>query len=199
VALRSLDGTRFALAGSGAIREHGLVDRPTEDVDLFTSDADLPRFSSAVDAVVLGLRAAGHDVIEVRRVDQFARLEVTTADGHQVDVDMGVDWREAEPAVLDAVGNKLSALYSRAYARDFLDVDSIRTSGKFTDAELIRAAIERDPGFDVPMFVTQLQLVHRVLPEQVSQYNVDADQLDAIRNRFDAWASKLTAEIPDLG
>ena len=94
LALRSLDGTGFALAGSGAIREHGLVDRPTEDVDLFTSDVDL-----------------------------FARLEVTTADGHQVDIDMGADWREAEPAVLaigpvlsleDAVGNKLSALYSRA-------------------------------------------------------------------------------------
>ena len=142
VALRSLDGTSFVLAGSGAIREHGLVDRPTEDVDL-------SRFSSVVDAVVLGLREAGHDVAELRRVDQFARLEVTTADGHQVDIDMGVDWREAEPAVLaigpvlsleDAVGNKLSALYSRANARDFLDVDPIRASGKFTDAELIRSA-----------------------------------------------------------
>jgi len=207
MALRSLDGTSFVLAGSGAMREHGLVDRPTEDVDLFTSDVDLARFSSAVDAVVHGLREAGHDVAELRRVDQFARLEVTTADGHQVDIDMGVDWREAEPAVLaigpvlslaDAVGNKLSALYSRAYARDFLDVDSIRASGKFTDAELIRSAIERDPGFEVPMFITQLELVHRVLPEQVSQYNVDADQLDGIKNRFDVWVSTLRGEIPDL-
>jgi hypothetical protein len=64
VALRSLDGTSFVLAGSGAIREHGLVDRPTEDVDLFTSDVDRPRFSSAVDAVVLGLREAGYDGTE---------------------------------------------------------------------------------------------------------------------------------------
>ena len=30
------DEAGFALAGSGAIREHGLIDRPTEDVDLFT-------------------------------------------------------------------------------------------------------------------------------------------------------------------
>ena len=98
----------------------------------------------------------------------------------------------------DAVGNKLSALYGRAYARDFLDVDSIRASGKFTDAELIRSAIERDPGFEVPMFITQLELVHRVLAEQVSQYNVDADQLDGIKNRFDVWVSTLRGEIPDL-
>jgi hypothetical protein len=128
-----------------------------------TEEVDLSRFSSVVDAVVLGLREAGHDAAELLRVDQFARLEVTTADGHQVDIDMGVDWREAEPAVLaiglvlsleDAAGNKLSALYSRANARGFLDVDPLS---------------ERDPGFDVPMFVTQLELVHRVLPEQVSQ------------------------------
>ena len=48
------------------------------------------------------------------------------------------------------------------------------------------------------MFVRQLELVHRVLPEQVSQYNVDADQLDAIKNRFDLWASTLLEEISDL-
>jgi hypothetical protein len=40
MALRSLDGTSFVLAGSGAMREHGLVDRPTEDVDLFTDGRD---------------------------------------------------------------------------------------------------------------------------------------------------------------
>jgi len=203
LALRCLDGTSFVLAGSGAIREHGLVDRPTEDVDLSRPMSTCSRFSSAIDAVVLGLSKAGHEVAELRRVDQFARLEVTTTDGHKVDIDMGVDWRSAEPAVLaigpvlsleDAVGNKLSALYSRAYARDFLDVDSIRASGKFTDAELIRAAIERDPGFEVPMFVSQLELMHRVLPEQVSQYNVDADQLNRIKNRFDVWASTLRGE-----
>ena len=59
---------------------------------------------------------------------------------------------------------------------------------------MIRAAIERDTGFKVPMFVTQLQLVHRVLPEQVSQYNVDADQLNGIKNRFDVWASTLRGD-----
>ena len=37
-ALRALHGTGSALTGSGAIREHGLVDRSTREVDLFTSD-----------------------------------------------------------------------------------------------------------------------------------------------------------------
>ena len=49
IALDSVEG--FALAGSGAIREHGVIDRPTEDVDLFTANADEDAFSLAVDRV----------------------------------------------------------------------------------------------------------------------------------------------------
>jgi hypothetical protein len=46
IALDSVEG--FALAGSGAIREHGVIDRPTEDVDLFTANADEEAFSVAI-------------------------------------------------------------------------------------------------------------------------------------------------------
>ena len=40
IALSGIAGFGFALAGSGAIREHGVIDRPTEDVDLFTTTRD---------------------------------------------------------------------------------------------------------------------------------------------------------------
>ncbi|MBA8988977.1 hypothetical protein FHW23_000209 [Curtobacterium pusillum] len=39
----------FALAGSGAIREHGLTKRRTADIDLFTPLADPVSFADAVD------------------------------------------------------------------------------------------------------------------------------------------------------
>lgn len=127
LALRALDRTPFDLAGSGAIREHGIIDRPTQDIDLFTSDLDAGRFDTAVSAVVDGIRDAGHAVEELRRVEQFARLHITTDEGRFVEMDMGVDYREGEPVILsvgpvlsldDAVANKVSALYSRAEARD---------------------------------------------------------------------------------
>lgn len=35
-ALAALEPYGSVLAGSGSIREHGLIDRPTEDIDLFT-------------------------------------------------------------------------------------------------------------------------------------------------------------------
>lgn len=37
--LHRVGSAGFALAGSGAIREHGITDRPTRDVDLFTTTA----------------------------------------------------------------------------------------------------------------------------------------------------------------
>jgi hypothetical protein len=89
VALTVLHGRGFALAGSGAIREHGIVDRPTRDVD------------------------------------------------------------------------------------------SIRASGRLTDAQLIAAAAERDGGFDTGMFASQLEQVTRLRPAMVERYGVNPDQLAA--------------------
>lgn len=64
-----------------------------------------------------------------------------------------MDWRRDDPVILevgpvlsvaDAVGNKESALYSWGEARDYLDVDAIRASGRFSDAQLMAAAAEGD-------------------------------------------------------
>lgn len=156
IALTTLGSRQFALAGSGAIREHGIARRATADVDLFTSDTDSLAFREAIDDVVAHLRSVGLQVEERVRHERFARLTVTDAQANVVELDLGVDWRECEPVVLgigpvldivDAVGNKVSALYSRAEARDYIDVDAIRRSGRVSDAQLLSSAAERDPGF----------------------------------------------------
>lgn len=129
IALAGIAHAGFALAGSGAMREHGVIERPTEDVDLFTSTQDVEQFAAAVRQVVALLRRSGFDAEESRRASQFARLHVRVTDETHVDIDLGVDWREQDPVILDvgpvlslrdAVGNKVSALYSRGEARDYL-------------------------------------------------------------------------------
>ena len=198
IALSAAHG--FALAGSGAIREHGVIERPTEDVDLFTTNLDAAAFGSAVDQVSERLRGSGFAVDQVRRAPQYARLHVATNDGLQLDVDLGVDWRQDAPVFLDvgpvlsladAVGNKVSALYSRAEARDYLDVDAIRAFGRFSDDELLAAAAERDTGFDVAMFADQLAAASRLQVAQVTRYGVDAEQLEAVKTRCTQWAAVL--------
>ena len=104
----------FALAGSGAIREYGLTDRPTQDVDLFTMNVAEARFAGAVDHAMAALTEHGYDASLTRRAALFARLIVTKGDEH-LEVDLGVDWRGHDPvmfdigpvlAIDDAVANK---------------------------------------------------------------------------------------------
>ena len=94
-------------------------------------------------------------------------------------------------SVEDAVGSKVSALYSRGEPRDYLDVDAIRRWGQFTDEELMNAITERDPGFETGMFAQQLEAVRRVTPLDVRRYGVDSEQLEGIKERCIQWAALL--------
>jgi len=201
VLLGALEGTDFALAGSGAIREHGITERPTQDVDLFATAATSPeQFVAAVARAEQVLGEAGHAVTRIRSAPLFARLLVESSAGDTVEVDLAVDWRKEPPVQLsvghvlalgDAVGNKVGVVYSRGEVRDFLDLDSIRQARRFTDDELLQLARDHDPGFDVPMFARQLSRATRLSLELTEQYGVGPEALAAIQRRLLAWASHL--------
>jgi hypothetical protein len=186
---------------SGAIREHGISRRPTADVDLFTDDPDPERFGEALDDLVAQLEAEGFRVEVTRRFELFARLRVTVGT-EVVEVDLGVDWREREPVVmaigsvldeLDAVANKVGALYSRAEPRDYIDVDAIRRSGRYSDEALLRAASNRDAGFDRGTFATHLRAIARVGARRVHEYGLSERDLDGVKTRLLAWADAIDA------
>ncbi|WP_140399939.1 hypothetical protein [Aeromicrobium sp. PE09-221] len=72
-------------------------------------------------------------------------------------MDFAVNWRADVPVHLgigpvlterDAVAGKLSAAYSRGEIRDYLDLDAIRRSARYTDDELLSLGHEHDVGFD---------------------------------------------------
>jgi hypothetical protein len=203
VTLVILAGAReygFVLAGSGAIREHGLVDRATYDIDLFTNRYDAPSFDRAVDEARNVLEAAGYGVVERRRAQYFAQLSVTAADGRSTEVDFAYDWRGREPASMqvgpvlsadDAVASKTNAVYTRLEARDFIDLDAIRTSARYSDEQLLVLVADRDDGFDRTLFAQQLQQIARVPEERFAAYGLDADAAAAVRDRTLRWADEL--------
>jgi hypothetical protein len=207
VALSATMPRGFALAGSGAIREHGLTNRRTADIDLFTPSADPGSFAEAVAELTAQLRGDGFSVRLSRQFELFARLEVS-ADGAVVDVDLGVDSRGREPVVLaigavlseiDAVAGKVVALFGRAEARDFLDVDAIRRSGRFSDADLLAAAAEHDSGFDRRVFVDMLRSVQRIGPRRVAEYDVLGPELEQVKSRLLAWADEIEQALEASG
>ncbi|MDO5617949.1 hypothetical protein [Kocuria sp.] len=89
------------------------------------------------------------------------------------------------------MSNKISALYGRGAARDFLDVDVIRSSGRFSDEQLLCLSEERDPGFDRTLFAQQLQRVMRIEPEEVKIYGASVQQWTQVQGRLLEWSQKI--------
>jgi hypothetical protein len=207
-ALAALEDLPFALAGSGAIREHGFIERLSHDVDLFAPGLDDATFGSAIDTVTSTLRSNGYRVDVVRQTESYAQLTVENAGGEAVDVDLAVDWRAQDPVTLavgpvlseeDAVGNKVGAAYGRSEPRDFIDIDAIRQSGRFTDKQLLDMAAERDDGFVPEIYAQQIRQISRIPDERFAAYGVAGDELQQLRSRFSAWADQITEPTPASG
>lgn len=152
-ALGVLDQHGFALAGGYALQAHGLVERMSEDVDLFTDRWDSTEFRRAVDAY----QRAGLEVTVVRQADTFARLQTVDTDSARAgSVDLAADRRSSDPALLsigpvlaesDAVATKVATVFSRGEARDYLDLAGILASGRSNREQLMAMAADVDPGF----------------------------------------------------
>jgi hypothetical protein len=203
VALRAADSYGFCLAGGYAVQAHGMVDRRSEDVDLFTTAAIDSQFPEAVRAVVQALSTDGLAVVVDLEYATFARLKVTDpVTGEESKLELGVDWRAHPPIEIsigpvlhpnDAVANKICALYSRAAVRDYIDVHGAVASGRYGGAELLKLAADHDPGFDAGMFAEALAHVARVPDAGFAPYGLKPDEAQAVRDRLLAWAAEITS------
>ncbi|XCB29582.1 nucleotidyl transferase AbiEii/AbiGii toxin family protein [Arcanobacterium hippocoleae] len=199
ILLKALSEHGFALAGSGAIREHNLITRATEDIDLFTIKQYENTFQQAVEIALKAIHSNSF-AAQAKLNGSFARIVIEIDNTTTLTVDMGVDFRSQKPAVLeigqvlsleDAVGSKVAALYSRGEDRDFLDVDAIRQSEKFDDKELIHLAKNIDAGFDLKYFAARLKDAEKINIESVSKYSITKPQLDQIKHRYTVWCNQI--------
>lgn len=191
----------FALAGGYAIQAHGFLNRISSDVDLFADVSGEFDFTQAVDAVMAAYQREGLQVEAELRTASFARLVVRSV-AESAKVELGVDWRKNEPTRLavgpvlhadDAVANKVCALFGRAEVRDYVDVDAILTSGRYTEEDLLGLAADHDPGFDRPMFAEALAAIDRLPDSLFRPYGMSPEDASALRERIHAWARRISA------
>lgn len=199
IALGAAGPYGFALAGGYAVQAHGFVSRPSFDVDLFTESDAGSGFADAVEAVIAAYGREGFAVVTEVRSASFARLNVDSG-GETAKVELGVDWRKNQPVRLaigpvlhadDAVANKVCALFGRAEARDYVDVDAILATGRYTEEELLRLAADHDPGFDRLWFAEALAAIDRLPDSLFRAYNVDSGDATALRERMRAWSHRI--------
>jgi Nucleotidyl transferase AbiEii toxin, Type IV TA system len=200
IALNAAEPYGFALAGGYAVQAHGFLSRQSADVDIFASSRAEFDFPEAVDAVLAAFWHQGLNADAEIRNSSFARLAVASPDGERTKVEMGVDWRENEPLRLsigpvlhpdDAVANKVCALFGRAEVRDYVDVDAILSSGRYSEDELLSLAMEHDPGFDKLWFAEALSAIDRLPDSLFQSYGLDPKQVSALRERMTSWAARL--------
>ncbi|MFT3886690.1 MAG: nucleotidyl transferase AbiEii/AbiGii toxin family protein [Arachnia sp.] len=202
ISLRVLEEYGFVLAGGYAISAHGIGDRPSFDVDLFTSNADQGRFDLAITALRRALDAAGLMVTDKRVRPLFVDIEVADPNtGERSDLQLGMNYREFPPHrinigpvldVRDAVAAKMSALWSRGEARDFIDIAAVLESGRFSAAEILALADEQEATpMERQLLVQQFGAAARWSKAEYARYGVDAAGRERIIARFAAWATEL--------
>ncbi len=195
VALRAIGPSGFALAGAGALIAHGVVTRPTEDLDLFSPTPEGPAHVSSM--LQDALRAAGYEVTVLEAASQhggeFVRLNVQGT-GHRVQVDVARDWRQHQPVQLavgpvlhldDAVASKVTAMIGRGLPRDYLDV--FAAAQRFDRERLLLLAFQRDPGLRVLDVALAMRQLDRLPDEPFIGYGITAAQLEQVRRGFDSW------------
>ena len=174
----------LALAGGYAVSAHGMGNRPSGDVDLFTSWQRRGEFPELTAAVVAALEVAGYKVSVIMSAETFTRLTLASPEGG------------AEEKVELAVANKVCALFGRALPRDFLDVDAAITSGRYTREELLELAAEADHGFDRLLFADALGALTQITDAAFAEYRADPGMIADMRHRFAQWRRELLAAGP---
>jgi Nucleotidyl transferase AbiEii toxin, Type IV TA system len=203
IALAAAARYGLALAGGYAVSAHGMGNRPSGDVDLFTSWQHRGEFSELTAAVIAALETAGYKISVIMSAETFTRLTLTGPEGGAEEkVELSVDWRAHDPVQLaigpvlhadDAVANKVCALFGRALPRDFLDVDAAVMSGRYTREQLLELAAQADHGFDRLLFADALGALTQITDAAFAEYRADPGMVADMRHRFAQWRRELLA------
>ncbi len=203
IALRAAARHGFALAGGNALIAHGIIDRPTEDVDLFSDQES--GVAAAAQAVEEALREAGFQA-ERRDVagglgdlfegigEGLAEWILTAPDGQQTMLQMAYFDRTRGPVTMDVgpvldledlAGWKTVALVSRVEPRDF--ADTAAALQYYTADELISFARRLDPGLESRDFADAGRQLDRMPDRVFARYGLGPQEVTRMRERFTAW------------
>ncbi|WP_433374403.1 nucleotidyl transferase AbiEii/AbiGii toxin family protein [Streptosporangium sp. CA-115845] len=200
IALGAAGEHGFALAGGYAVQAHGVLQRPSEDIDLFTSSVR-DDFADGVTKVCNAYAEHGLAVHVDVESPQFVRLSVSdAATGQVTKVELAADLRAHPPVTMeigpvvhldDVAGGKVEALFTRAEVRDFIDVDALLTSGRFSRERLLDLAASRDLGFDRAVFAQMLSAIDLYPDSEFIAYGLTEPQVHTLRSHFADWRTAL--------
>jgi len=203
IALRAAAPHGFALGGGNALIAHGLIDRPTQDVDVFSNEEG--GVEAAADAVDAALREAGFGTerrdgtgglsdIFYGMGEGLAEWIITAPGGEQMMLQMAYFERTRRPVVMefgpvldleDVVGGKVCALASRAEPRDY--VDTAAALERYTIDQVIGFARRLDPGLTRRDFADAGRRLDKWGDGIFAPFGLSQEEIARLRERFAAW------------
>jgi hypothetical protein len=185
----------FVLGGGVAWLINGLVQRPTEDVDLFTDTAG--GVAAAAGQVTAALIAAGYEVEHEQQDELFdgmaedlqeflvktpgraLRLTLCRLDRHRAPVVMDLG-----PVMHldDLVATKVAALINRREVRDYIDVAAALQ--RYPLNRMLALAHAADPALDPADIAEAGRYLDRLDDARFAVYGVAAAQ---VRDRLRVW------------
>lgn len=204
IALAAAREHGFALAGGNALAVHGVIDRPTEDIDLFTAGEGAVK--AAAGPVAAALAAAGYDVrqvaqdagdladvfygfdrdmahFEVSRGGRVVELQLVRFDRHRPAVQMDIG-----PVLHldDLVGNKVAAMIVRCEPRDYVDVAAAART--YDRRQLLDLARRADPAVadeEIAEAMQRLDAMDDILFTRL--YGLSDTEVAAVRAALRDW------------
>jgi hypothetical protein len=195
VALAVAEKHGFVLGGGVAWLVNGLVERHTEDVDLFT-DTD-GGVAAAAGKVSAALTAAGYEVEREQTDELFDGMDANiqefavTAHGRALRLTLCRLDRHRAPVVMDLgpvmhlddlVATKVAALVNRREVRDYIDVAA--ALDRYPLARVLELAYAADPALDPADIAAAGRYLDRLDDARFAVYGVDPGP---IRARLRIW------------
>jgi hypothetical protein len=86
-------------------------------------------------------------------------------------------------------------VFSRALARDYLDLAGILQSGRYTKDRLLELGASVDAGFSRARFAEALAAIDRFVDQDFTRYGVNARRLKQVRQAIREWSHELSVEV----
>lgn len=188
----------YVVAGGAALLASELINRSTQDLDLFAS-APVESVVEAKDALLPALGLSGYAFVVIQDGPTFCRLLVTSR-GNELLVDLAIDSPPSTPptvtvlgptlAPLELAGRKLLALFGRAEARDFADVYLL--AQRFGKDALLDQAADLDAGFERLVLARMMGTLGRFLDDEIP---LGQSESAAARVFFNSWSAEILKEL----
>jgi predicted nucleotidyltransferase component of viral defense system len=193
----------LALMGGYAVQAHGIVHRPSQDLDFATEHP--AAMAEIIDQIVQALSSRGWQitVIDVAPLKaRFLATDPATEATCEVDLLKEVLWRP--PLMLDIgpvldlddlIGTKVRALGDRGLARDAIDVHAARHL--YTIPELENLAARRPEEFDLHELHDRLESLEWVSDAEFEAYRMDTTSIAELRHWAQQWLDDLAQRLAE--